>query len=63
MHAITPVCKRCILSAVASTSSKGGGGGGGGTGNLPEIPHEQLSGMLRTYYSNLYDDQHFDLWF
>jgi hypothetical protein len=60
MHAITPVCKRCILSAVASTSSKGGGGG---TGNLPEIPHEQLSGMLRTYYSNLYDDQHFDLWF
>ena len=26
----SPVLKRCILSAVASTSSQGGGGGGGG---------------------------------
>ena len=25
----SPVLKRCILSAVASTSSQGGGGGGG----------------------------------
>jgi hypothetical protein len=48
----SPVLKRCILSAVASTSSQGGGGGGGGVrldrGCLPKFfqMYKNISGHI-----------------